>query len=143
MLMDFSRDLLAHTHNLGLFQIVKVFNEDDVTKVQTMDEGKNVMVYGSFNRLLPEFETEVGFGRLSVLSGYTNFSPFVTSDAKVSANMRDIADNKKMLEEIVFESKSGHKASYRLMNSTAIADLNVPKFRGVAWDLSVVPSAQS
>lgn len=139
MLMDFTKDLLAHTHSLGLFEQVRVFNEDGKTKIETMTDEKNVIVYGTYTGEFKEFEKEAGMSRLNILSGYANFSPFSSQTAKVDVKMR--ADGS--AEEIVFDSGTGHKGNYRLMSAIALQDFKAPRLKNITWDVTIEPTKQA
>ena len=68
---DVFKDVLKHTHGLGIFEMVKITGEVDKTVVETVDADKTVIFKGETHNPVPDFvDSTVGLSRMGVLQGY-------------------------------------------------------------------------
>jgi len=136
-------DILDHTHGLGFIDMVKIVSEGTETKIEAMDQDKTVVVYGKLANKLAELDGVVGLSRMAVLQGYLKFPPFLLDKAKVEiVTQKRGTDN--VPAEIKFSSPDGHDANYRFMGKdVAEEQIKVPLFKGVDWDVVVVPTKEN
>ena len=52
---DFFKDVLRHTHGLGIFEMAKVRGTTEVTEIETVDADKTVIVKGQSINPVPDF----------------------------------------------------------------------------------------
>lgn len=148
MLYDNLSDILKHTHALGFIEIVKVFGEEDKTKLEAMSKEKTVIFTGELNDAIPELdEHTVGLGRMGILDGYVKFPTF-----KENANLIAILEEErntpsgptKIPTEIKFSSPNGHSSNYRFMGEAVVNNnVNVPPFKGADWKIEHEPTEKN
>ena len=52
---DILKDVLKHTHGLGIFEMVKIFRDSEKTEVETVDADKTVIFKGETLNPAPDF----------------------------------------------------------------------------------------
>lgn len=133
-------DILDHTHGLGFIDMVKITSENKETKIEAMNQDKTVVAYGKLTDKLAELDGVVGLSRMAVLQGYLKFPPFTLDKATVEI-IKQKRGTEEVPAEIKFSSPDGHDASYRFMHrEVADEQIKVPLFKGVEWDVVIVPS---
>lgn len=135
-------DVVAHTHGLGFIDMVKVLGEADSTKLESMSENKNVMLYATLNTAIPELEGTTGLARMAVLNGYLKFPAFQDDSATITVK-RTQRGADEVPTQIDFSAPGGHRSTYRFMSPEVAEDIKVPVFRGANWDLTVTPDEGS
>ena len=81
---DTLRDVLRHTHNLGIFEMVKIKGSVESTDIETVDAEKTVILKGNTINPVPDFvDATVGLSRMGVLDGYLKFPGFDDEAATV------------------------------------------------------------
>lgn len=144
MLQDNLRDILKHTHELGFIKIAKVYGENGETKVESITENNAVILYGKLTNPIAELnDNTVGFSRMSILKGYTNFQPFMDKGSAIKI-VTQSRSNDVVPAEISFKSSTGHHAHYRFMFKDAVDTvMKMPAFRGAQWDITYSPTQQN
>lgn len=66
---DILKDIVKHTHSLGIIQAVKVTTDDDSTTLDAMDDDRTVVLRGTLHNREPQFAGKFGLGRLGVNFG--------------------------------------------------------------------------
>jgi len=62
---DILKDVLKHTHGLGIFDMVKITGTLDKTEVETVDAEKTVIFKGETHTAVPDFvDSTIGLSRL-------------------------------------------------------------------------------
>ena len=81
---DVLKDVLRHTHDLGIFEMVKVKGSSEETGVETVDADKTVILKGVLNNPVVDFiDATVGLSSMGVLKGYIQYPGFDDENATV------------------------------------------------------------
>lgn len=138
---DVFKDVLKHTHGLGIFEMVKITGEVDKTTVETVDADKTVIFKGETHNPVPDFvDSTVGLSRMGVLQGYLQYPGFDDEDATIKVVTQE-RNGDEVPVEVSFVSKEGNDANYRFMLADVInQQLKSIKFKGAEFDVNVVPS---
>ena len=149
MIYDNLKDVLKHTQDLGFIEKVKLIGTDNedglgITKVETLNENKSVVIYGELVNEISELHDEViGLSRLPVLKGYLNYEPFMENKSGVSITMQKRGEGVAPTE-ISFTSSVGHAAQYRVIHQHTIEKaLVIPEFTGIKPDITYKPTKQN
>ncbi len=74
---DTLKDVLKHTHSLGIFEMVKISGTMEETSVETVDGEKTVIFKGKTVNPVPDFvDATIGLSRMGVLQGYLQYPGF-------------------------------------------------------------------
>jgi hypothetical protein len=140
---DILQDIVSHTHNLGFLNIVKITGDDKSTKIDSMADDRTVVMFGEAANPQPEMIGVFGMPQLNKLK-YNLECPEYKDDAKIELQTAD-RNGETIPIGLHFENKDGDfKTDYRFMNSEIINEkLKTTKFRGVKWDVEVVPTLSS
>ncbi len=138
---DIFKDILKHTHGLGIFEMVKITGDVEKTTVETVDADKTVIFKGETHSPYPEFvDSTVGLSRMGVLQGYLQYPGFDGDGSKVEVKTQD-RNGEVVPVEVAFTSADGNDAHYRFMLADVInQQLKAIKFKGAEFDLNIVPS---
>jgi hypothetical protein len=141
---DIFKDILKHTHGLGIFEMVKITGTDQLTEIETVDADKTVIFKGKTVNPVADFvDTTVGLSRMGVLQGYLNYPGFDSDDATVKIVKQD-RNGEIVPTEVEFVSADGTDANYRLMLAEIInQQMKEIKFKGANFDINIVPSAKN
>ena len=141
---DTLKDVLKHTHGLGIYEMVKITGEVDSTSIETVDEQKTVIFKGTMNTPVPEFvDATFGLSRMGVLDGYLKYPGFSDDDAKVNV-IKQTRNGEEVPCEVEFISPEGTDAHYRFMLPEIInQQLKEIKFKGAAFDVELSPTAKN
>ena len=87
---DTMKDVIRHTHDLGIFEMVKIKGTAETTEVETVDADKTVIFKGVMNNPVVDFiDATVGLSRMGVLKGYLQYPDFDAEDATVSVKTQE------------------------------------------------------
>ena len=141
---DTLKDVLKHTHNLGIFEMVKITGTATETAIETVDADKTVIFKGKTVNPVPDFvDATVGLSRMNVLDGYLKYPDFDDVDATVQV----IKQNRNGVDtptEVEFISQHKTDAHYRFMLADVVnQQLKEIKFKGAEFDVNIVPSAKN
>jgi hypothetical protein len=143
MIKDSFKDILGHTHGLSFITDVKLTGEADKTRIEAIAENKTVVLMGETKEPIADLTDHVvGLHRMSVLSGYISGPMFDTDEAEISI-VEQTRGDKTQPTEIKFDSKKGHKAFYRFMGEEAASQIEMPKFKGVEWNVAFQPTLEN
>lgn len=134
---DYLQDIVQHTHNLGIIDLVKIVGSDDQTSIEAVSEERTVIVQAQFHNPVPEFIGTFGMPNLSKLNTILNI-PEYKEDAKLTITKKDdVTPN-----GVHFENSAGDfKNDYRFMSAEIVNDkLKTVKFKGVKWGVEIEPS---
>ena len=138
---DIIKDVLKHTHSLGIFDSVKLTGSVESTEIETVDADKTVILKGETHSPYPDFvDSTVGLSRMSVLQGNLQYPGFDddTGSIKVVTQERN---GENVPVEVEFGSSDGTTANYRFMSAEVInQQLKAIKFKGAEFDVNIVPS---
>jgi hypothetical protein len=145
---DILKDVVKHTHGLGIINAVKVTTDADTTSVDAMDDDRTVVLRGKLHSRVSDFNGKFGLGRLGVLSGYLNFSTFdAIKSEEASTNVavrREERNGEIAPTELDFTAPGGFAASYRVISSAMVDEqIKTANFKGAKWDVEFVPSRRA
>lgn len=140
---DFLQDIVQHTHGLGCIDLVKITGDSAGTAVNAIAEDRSVILEASFKQPVAEFMGTFGMPNLAKLNTILNISEY-REDAGITVTRQD-RNGEKVPVGVHFENKAGDfKNDYRFMTAEIINEkLKAVKFRGVKWNVDIVPSAAS
>lgn len=138
---DYLKDIVQHTHGLGVVDLVKVTGDTNQTLVEAIAEDRSVIVQAKFKSPLAEFIGLFGMPNLGKLNTILNI-PEYQENAKITINTQD-KNGETVPVGLHFENKTGDfKNDYRFMASEIVSDkLKSVKFKGVKWNVEFEPSA--
>ena len=140
---DILQDIVQHTHNLGFLNIVKITGDDKKTAIDSMADDRSVIMQAETANPHPDMLGVFGMPQLNKLKYHLDCPEY-----KEGASI-EVVKGQRNGEEIPvglhFENKAGDfKNDYRFMNTEIINEkLKTIKFKGVKWDVEVVPTLQS
>jgi hypothetical protein len=134
---DHLLDLVEHTHDLGVIDLVKITGDDKSTVINGLAEDRSVVVEGAFASPVADFIGNFGMPNLSKLKILLNLQEYKDS-AKLTITRKDTG----AADGINFENKTGDfKNNYRFMASEIVNEkLKTVKFKGVTWHIEFVPT---
>ena len=137
------QDIVAHTHNLGFLNIVKITGEDTSTKIDSMADDRTVIMYGETAAPYADMVGVFGMPQLNKLKYLLEGSEY-KDNAQLQIVKAD-RNNETVPVGIHFENATGDfKNDYRFMETSIINEkLKTVKFRGATWDVVVTPSLQA
>ena len=137
---DHLLDLVEHTLDLGVIDLVKITGTEEDTVISGLAEDRSVVVEGKFANPVPDFVGNFGMPNLSKLKILLNLQEY-REDAKLSITRRSTGEP----DGINFENKLGDfKNSYRFMASEIVNEkLKTVKFKGVNWHIEFEPTNAS
>jgi hypothetical protein len=141
-MQDLLKDIVSHTHSLGL-EMVKITGTDQTTQIDSMIENRTMIMYGETHVPYADLVGVFGMPQLNKLK-YSLDCPEYQEDAKIEV-VKGVRDGEEIPVGLHFENKEGDFYNdYRFMNSQIINEkLKTVKFRGVTWDVELVPSIQN
>ena len=144
---DILKDIVKHTHSLGIIQAAKVTTDAEGTTIDAMDDERTVVLRGKLHKPVPEFEGKFGLGRLGVLNGLLGYSSEDStgnvkhSDVTVVTEERSGVD---VTTEINFSMEGGFDSSYRVIVSELVdAQIKTASFRGASWNVEIMPTQKA
>lgn len=141
---DILQDIVAHTHALGVLNLIKVTTDDKVTNFTAVSDSRTVLVLGEAHQRTPEFEGIFGMGNLEKLNLLLK-NPEYQEDPKITIMKEIDEDGVEFLSYIHFENMLGDfQNDYRFVNYKII-DKQVKnyKFKGAQWELEFEPPVAS
>ena len=137
---DHLLDLVQHTLELGVIDLVKITGDDKETVIAGLAEDRSVVVEGKFANPVADFIGNFGMPNLSKLKILLNIQEY-RENAKLSITRRSTGEP----DGINFENATGDfKNSYRFMASEIVNDkLKTVKFKGVNWHIEFEPTVAS
>lgn len=130
-------DLIQHTNNLGVIDLLKIIGSDTETKIHALAEDKTVVVNGTFKKPIADLIGTFGMPNLGTLKTIISFDEYDdTSIITITRNKDDEPTN------IHFETASKDFISdYRLMAKSMVEDKVKPvAFKGAKWDVEFEPT---
>ena len=144
---DILKDIVKHTHSLGIIQAAKVTTEGDATTIDAMDDDRTVVLRGKLHSPVTEFTGKFGLGRLGVLNGLLSYAGedkdgnSIEADVKVGTETRN---GEEVTTELNFSMPGGFDSSYRVIVSELVdAQIKTASFRGAAWNVEIMPTQKS
>ena len=134
---DHLLDLVEHTHDLGVIDLVKITGDDKTTVISGLAEDRNVVVEGTFAQPHADFMGTFGMPNLSKLKILLNL-PEYRDNAQLSLTRKDTG----VADGINFVNATGDfKNNYRFMAAEIVNEkLKTVKFKGVNWHIEFTPT---
>jgi hypothetical protein len=137
---DHLLDLVEHTHDLGVIDLVKITGTDTETGIFGIAEDRSVIVEGKYTNPVADFIGLFGMPNLSKLKVLLNLQEY-KEDAKLAITRKDTGSP----DGINFENKTGDfKNNYRFMASEVVTEkAKTAKMRPVTWHVEFTPAVSS
>ena len=141
---DILKDVLKHTHGLGIFEMVKITGDLEKTEIQTVDPEKTVIFKGKTVNPVPDFvDSTLGLSRMGVLQGYLNYPGFDDENATVKVVTQE-RNGEDVPVEVSFKSADGNDANYRFMLADVVnQQMKDITFKGADFTVNIVPTAKN
>jgi len=137
---DHLLDLVEHTYDLGVIDLVKITGDDKSTVINGLAEDRSVVVEGTFAGPVADFIGNFGMPNLSKLKILLNLQEY-KENAELSLTRKTSGEP----DGINFKNAAGDfKNNYRFMASEIINEkLKTVKFKGVNWNIEFEPTVAS
>jgi hypothetical protein len=134
---DHLLDLVSHTHDLGVIDLIKITGTDKDTVIFGVAEDRSVVVEGQFANPVADFIGTFGMPNLSKLKILLNLQEY-KENAQLSLTRKDTG----VVDGINFvNATSDFKNNYRFMAAEVINDkAKTVKFKGVNWHIEFEPT---
>ena len=134
---DHLLDLVEHTHDLGVIDLVKITGDDKSTVINGLAEDRSVVVEGAFAQPHADFMGTFGMPNLSKLKILLSLQEY-RENAQLSLTRKDTG----VADGINFENATGDfKNNYRFMAAEIVNEkLKTVKFKGVNWHIEFTPT---
>ena len=144
---DILKDIVKHTHSLGIIQAVKVTTDDNSTVLDAMDDDRTVVLRAKMHNRVEEFAGKFGMGRLGVTSGYLSYENTDDSGKSYGADISVGTmerNGETVPSEFKFSMKGVFDATYRVISSELVdSQIKTANFRGAKWDVEIMPSSKA
>jgi hypothetical protein len=140
---DVLKDIVQHTHGLGVIDLVKIVGTEKETVLEATEVNKSVVLQAKFNDPIADFIGTFGMPNLSKLNTILNI-PEYKEDAQITVS-RQKKNDEDVPVGIHFENATGDfKNDYRFMSAEIISDvLKTVKLKAVNWDIDISPTVAS
>jgi hypothetical protein len=137
---DHLLDLVEHTYDLGVIDLVKITGDDKSTVISGLAEDRSVVVEGQFANPHPDFIGTFGMPNLSKLKILLNLQEY-KENAELSLTRKDTG----AADGINFQNATkDFKNNYRFMAAEIVNEkLKTVKFKGVNWHIEFEPTIAS
>ena len=137
---DHLLDLVEHTHDLGVIDLVKITGTDKQTDISGVAEDRSVVVEGKFANPVADFIGNFGMPNLTKIKILLNLGEY-KENAQLSLTRKDTGAP----DGINFVNSTGDfKNNYRFMASEIVNEkLKTVKFKGVTWHIEFTPTVAS
>ena len=137
---DHLLDLVEHTHDLGVIDLVKITGTDTETQIFGVAEDRSVVLDGKFAGPVADFIGLFGMPNLSKLKVLLNLQEY-KEGADLSLTRKTTGEP----DGIAFKNASGDfKNNYRFMSSEIVTEkAKAVKFKGVNWHIEFEPTVAS
>ena len=144
---DILKDIVKHTHSLGIIQAAKVTTDSEATTLDAMDDDRTVVLRAKLHDRVPEFEGKFGLGRLGVLNGYLGYESRNNENEVVGTHVeinRVERNGEEVPAEFNFTIPGILNSTYRVITAELVdAQIKTANFKGAKWDVEVMPTQQA
>jgi len=140
---DHLQDIISHTLNLGVIDLIKIVGTDKETAVSALAEDRSVIITGKFKNPHAEFIGTFGMPNLAKLKTILGFDEY--DENATIAMTRVTKDEVEVPSSVHFETKTGDFINdYRLMAQSIVEEKIKPvKFAGATWNVEFEPKVAS
>lgn len=138
---DILQDIINHTLNLGVIDLLKVTGTAAETSIAGVAENRTVIFNGKLKNPAADFTGVFGMPNLPKLKTILSFSEEYDENAKITVSKQSVGGVDQPAS-VLFENKSGDfKNEYRLMDKTIVEDkVKNVLFKGAKWDIDFEPT---
>ena len=139
---DILQDIVAHTHSLGIFPMIKVTSDLKTTQIDSIAEDRSAIMMATTHSPVEEFTGVFGMPNLDKLNLHLKNPEYKNAKISIVTTQRD---GEIIPTHIHFENETGdYKNDYRFMLKSIIEEkLKTVKFKGATWDVVFQPSVAS
>lgn len=140
MIQDILRDVIKYVHGVGVFQAVRISQNDDGIEIISTNAEKTVVLNAKSKLKFSDDEIIFGLGNLDMLQKILDCPEYEENvDIKISK------DATGRLDTIHFKNAAGDFSNhYRLINQKIVEDMiGNNKFVGAKWNVEFTPPAHS
>lgn len=135
-LRDVFKDILKHTHTLGVVEIVKVDGDPEGLTISSTNEQRTIIIQGRTHKAVSEFvDHTFGLRAMGVLDGMLNLDLFNGDNANINVATQE-RGGRNIPVELTFDNGADTSAAYRLM----IGGVGGVDFRGTDYAVNFIPS---
>ena len=140
---DTLKDVLRHTHALGIYEMVKVTGTMEETEIETVDADKTVILKGKLKSPVADFVgNTVGLSRMGTLARFLEYPGFTEDTATVEV-VTQKRNDEDVPAEVKFQDENGTDAHYRFMAAEIVnQQLKAINFKGASYDVEINPTAK-
>ena len=140
---DTLKDVLRHTHALGIYEMVKVTGTMEETEIETVDADKTVILKGKLKSPVADFVgNTVGLSRMGTLARFLEYPGFTEDTATVEV-VTQKRNDEDVPAEVKFQDENGTEAHYRFMAAEIVnQQLKAINFKGASYDVEINPTAK-
>ena len=137
---DFLKDLIEHTHGLGVVELIKITGTDQETQINAVADNKNVIISGSFKSPIADFIGTFGMpnlGKLKTILGFDDYDE--NAIISVARQNREGVDTPTTIH---FQTQSNDFVNdYRLMGKAIVEEkVKNVAFKGASWNVEFEPT---
>jgi hypothetical protein len=137
---DFLKDLIDHTHGLGVIELIKITGTDKDTQINAVAESKTVIISGAFKNPINDFIGTFGMpnlGKLKTILGFDDYD----AESVITVKKTNSTDPDQPTV-IHFETKNSDFVNdYRLMGKTMVEEkVRTVAFKGASWGVEFEPT---
>ncbi len=137
---DFLKDLIDHTHGLGVIELIKITGTDKETQINAVAENKTVIISGSFKNPISDFIGTFGMpnlGKLKTILGFDDYDE--NAVITVTKQNRDGVDTPTTIH---FQTQNNDFVNdYRLMSKVIVEEkVRSVAFKGAQWGVEFEPT---
>lgn len=145
-MQDYLKDIVLHTQQLGLFDIVKITGDTNETVINSIADDRAVILEAKFKNPIPDFIGTFGLpnlGKLNTILSIPEYKEGATITVSTRVRNAGTPEEETVPDGVVFSNKSGDfRNEYRFMGAEVVNDkLKTVKFRGVKWNVDIIPTA--
>ncbi len=144
-MFDYLKDIVQHTHGLGVISMIKITGTAEGTAVNAFDQAtKTVVLNAEFKTPVADFVGVFGMPNLDRLNTILGI-PEYKDGASITVTKQKGEDGVDIPSGIHFQNKGGDfKNDYRFMSTAVINDqLKNVKMKPVKWNVEIVPTVAS
>lgn len=140
MPFDYLKDIVQHTQNLGVIELIKVTGTDSETQIDAISDDRSVIIQAKTHNPLPAFVGQFGMPNLSKLNVILGI-PEYQKDPKITTLSKEV-DGAKVPSGLHFENSTGDfKNDYRFMSAELVNEkVRAIKFKGAKWNVEFKPA---
>jgi len=141
-LQEILRDIVNHTHSLGL-PMIKIVTDKQNTKIESVAPDRSIVLYATTHQVYPDFFGTLGFSNMEKLEHHLK-NPEYQENANikvVNATRNDVT----YPDHIYFENATGDfRNEYRFVHALLIDQkMKGVSFQGAKWVIDFKPTPES